>query len=84
MFGTNDPNQMVAGLGVAFLLLAGLWRFVGWVREALKNRILGTPSSNEGWRPRKLRRFAVIVQLHKNQGRGSASTVAVRWAPITI
>jgi hypothetical protein len=34
MLGTGDPNQTVAGLGVAFLLLAGLWRFVGWVREA--------------------------------------------------
>ncbi|MGD0206576.1 MAG: zinc ribbon domain-containing protein [Verrucomicrobiota bacterium] len=34
MWGTGDPNQIVAGLGVAFLLLAGLWRFVGWVREA--------------------------------------------------
>jgi hypothetical protein len=34
MFGTNDPNQMVAGLGVGFLLLAGLWRLIAWVREA--------------------------------------------------
>jgi len=34
MFGTSDPNQMVAGLGVGFLLLAGLWRFVIWIREA--------------------------------------------------
>ena len=34
MFGTSDPNQMVAGLGVGFLLLAGLWRLIAWVREA--------------------------------------------------
>jgi hypothetical protein len=34
MFGTSDPNQIVAGLGVGFLLLAGLWRFIGWIREA--------------------------------------------------
>ena len=34
MFGTSDPNQMVAGLGVVFLLLAGLWRLIGWIREA--------------------------------------------------
>jgi len=34
MFGTSDPNQMVAGLGVVFLLLAGLWRIIDWIREA--------------------------------------------------
>jgi ribosomal protein L40E len=34
MFGTSDPNQMVAGLGVVFLLLAGLWRLIAWIREA--------------------------------------------------
>ncbi len=34
MFGTNDPNQIVAGLGVGLLLLAGLWRFIGWIRDA--------------------------------------------------
>lgn len=34
MLGTSDPNQMVAGLGVGFLFLAGLWRFIGWVRDA--------------------------------------------------
>jgi len=34
MFGAGDPNQMVAGLGVGFLLLAGLWRFIVWIREA--------------------------------------------------
>lgn len=31
---TNDPNQIVAGLGVGFLILAGLWRLIAWVREA--------------------------------------------------
>ena len=34
MFGTSNPNQMVAGLGVGFLLLAGLWQLIAWVREA--------------------------------------------------
>ncbi|MFZ0826953.1 MAG: hypothetical protein WAO02_05985 [Verrucomicrobiia bacterium] len=34
MSGTSDPNQIVAGLGVGFLALAGLWRFIAWVREA--------------------------------------------------
>jgi ribosomal protein L40E len=34
MFVTSDPNQMVAGLGVGFLLFAGLWRFIIWIREA--------------------------------------------------
>jgi 4-amino-4-deoxy-L-arabinose transferase-like glycosyltransferase len=34
MFGASDPNQMVAGLGVVFLLLAGLWRLIVWIREA--------------------------------------------------
>jgi hypothetical protein len=34
MFGTSDPNQMVAGVGGGFLLLAGLWRLIAWVREA--------------------------------------------------
>jgi hypothetical protein len=34
MSGTSDPNQVVAGLGVVFLVLAGMWRFIIWVREA--------------------------------------------------
>jgi ribosomal protein L40E len=34
MLGTSDPNQMVAGLGLGLLFLAGLWRFIGWIREA--------------------------------------------------
>lgn len=34
MLETSDPNQVVAGLGVVFLLLAGMWRFITWVREA--------------------------------------------------
>ena len=34
MSGTSDPNQIVAGLGVTFLVLAALWRFIAWVREA--------------------------------------------------
>jgi hypothetical protein len=34
MPGTSDPNQIVAGLGVGFLALAGLWRLIVWVREA--------------------------------------------------
>jgi 4-amino-4-deoxy-L-arabinose transferase-like glycosyltransferase len=41
MFETSDPNQMVAGLGVVFLLLAGLWRLIAWVREA--------PSKPDPW-----------------------------------
>ncbi len=34
MFGTSDPNQVVAGLGLSFLLFAGLWRLIDWIREA--------------------------------------------------
>ena len=34
MFETSDPNQTVAGLGIGFLCLAGLWRLIGWIREA--------------------------------------------------
>lgn len=34
MVAANDPNLVVAELGVTFLLLVGLWRFIGWVREA--------------------------------------------------
>jgi hypothetical protein len=34
MHETTDPNQIVAGLGVVVLLLAGLWRLIAWVREA--------------------------------------------------
>jgi len=41
MFGSSDPNQMVAGLGLVFLLLAGLWRFIAWIREA--------PSKPDPW-----------------------------------
>ena len=31
---TTDPNKIVAGLGVAGLLLGGLWRLAAWVRSA--------------------------------------------------
>jgi ribosomal protein L40E len=34
MSGINDPNQIVAGLGVGLLILAVLWRLIAWVREA--------------------------------------------------
>jgi hypothetical protein len=34
MFASGDPNHMVAGWGMGFLLLAGLWRLIAWVREA--------------------------------------------------
>ncbi|HTY86393.1 MAG TPA: hypothetical protein VMB80_02925 [Candidatus Acidoferrum sp.] len=34
MVGTGDPNQIVGGLGVGLLLLGGLWRLIGWIREA--------------------------------------------------
>ena len=34
MFGANDPYQVVAVLGTALLLLAGLCGLIAWVREA--------------------------------------------------
>ena len=34
MILANDPYQAVAMLGMAFLLLAGLWGLIAWVREA--------------------------------------------------
>jgi len=34
MSGISDPNEIVGGLGVGLLLLAGLWRFIGWIRDA--------------------------------------------------
>ena len=34
MPGTGDPNQVVGGLGIGLLVLAGLWRLIVWVREA--------------------------------------------------
>jgi hypothetical protein len=34
MFEASDPYQAVAALGIAFLLLAGLWGLIVWVREA--------------------------------------------------
>jgi hypothetical protein len=34
MLGTSDPYQVVAGFGIAFLSLVGLWRLIVWVREA--------------------------------------------------
>jgi len=37
----QHPNQMVAGLGWFFLLLAGLWRFIAWIREAPSKPIVG-------------------------------------------
>ena len=37
MFGTADPYQVIAGLGIMFLSLVGLWRLIVWVREAPTN-----------------------------------------------
>jgi hypothetical protein len=34
MFGTADPNEVVALLGIALLLLAGCWQLIQWVRAA--------------------------------------------------
>ncbi|MDD5139644.1 MAG: hypothetical protein PHY43_05210 [Verrucomicrobiales bacterium] len=34
MIEPNNPNQIVSGLGLAGLLLAGLWRLAVWVRTA--------------------------------------------------
>ena len=34
MLGTSDPYQVIAGSGLAFLCLVGLWRLVVWVRDA--------------------------------------------------
>jgi ribosomal protein L40E len=34
MFAASDPNLMIGGFAVGGLILAGLWRFVAWVREA--------------------------------------------------
>jgi hypothetical protein len=34
MIAASDPYQTVAALGLAFLLLVGLWQLVVWVREA--------------------------------------------------
>ena len=34
MLAASDPNMIIAGLAAGGLALAGLWRFVVWVREA--------------------------------------------------
>ena len=34
MLVTSDPYQVIAGFGVVFLCLVGLWRLIVWVREA--------------------------------------------------
>lgn len=34
MIAASDPYQIIGGLGIAFLLLAGVWRLIAWVREA--------------------------------------------------
>jgi fatty acid desaturase len=34
MLGAADPNLIVAGYGVAVLVLAAFWRFIVWVRNA--------------------------------------------------
>lgn len=43
MIAASDPNLLVAGFGVGFLALAGLWRLIVWVREAPINQIRGMP-----------------------------------------
>jgi hypothetical protein len=34
MIAANDPYQVIGGLGIMFLFLAGLWQLIVWVREA--------------------------------------------------
>ena len=34
MFTFNDPDQIVAGLGIGGFLIAAFWRLIVWVREA--------------------------------------------------
>jgi hypothetical protein len=34
MITASDPYQVVAGFGITFLFLAGLWQLIVWVREA--------------------------------------------------
>jgi hypothetical protein len=34
MVAASDPNLIVGGFGLALLALAGLWRLIGWVRDA--------------------------------------------------
>jgi hypothetical protein len=34
MFGSNDPNFVVAGFAISGLLLVGLWRLIAWIRDA--------------------------------------------------
>jgi ribosomal protein L40E len=34
MIAASDPNLIVAGFGIGFLALAGLWRLIVWIREA--------------------------------------------------
>jgi hypothetical protein len=34
MILASDPYQVIAGLGITFLCLVGLWRLIVWVREA--------------------------------------------------
>jgi hypothetical protein len=41
MFGVSDPYQVVAGFGMTFLCLAGLWGLIVWVREA--------PTTSDPW-----------------------------------
>lgn len=34
MIAASDPNMIIAGFAAGGLVLAGLWRFVGWIRDA--------------------------------------------------
>jgi hypothetical protein len=34
MFGSSDPNLIIAGLAIGGFLLIGLWRLIAWVRDA--------------------------------------------------
>ena len=36
MAAVSDPNLIIGGLGLGFLALAVLWRFIAWIRDAPK------------------------------------------------
>jgi hypothetical protein len=85
MVAASDPNMIIGGFALGGLALAGLWRFVVWVREAPTTPDpWGTPRLNKSYRNRKRRRFAIIALPRNLPPCGFVPTVVPPSALIII